>query len=130
MADTFEAHKNRLDEFRRHLQCVEGATGLVVAVGNKIASVDLFDKPSTCRKVWERLLTGVIMDALEAGSVEKPAEKSDAENLLTTLRDLPWEQTTAVGTGEEYRATGANDKHATVLVCDGAVVLGSVVMAG
>src|SRR5881409_313774 len=32
--------------------------------------VDLFDKPETCRKVWDRLLSGVVLDALEAGEPE------------------------------------------------------------
>ena len=70
MADTYEAYQGRLDEFRERLQYVEGATGLAVAVGPKVVAVDLFDKPSTCRKVWDRLLSGVVMDALEAGQPE------------------------------------------------------------
>jgi len=45
---------------------VEGATGLAVAIGNKVVALDLFDKPATCRKVWNRLLSGLVLDALEA----------------------------------------------------------------
>ena len=129
MADTYETHKDRLAEYRERLKYVEGATGLAVAVGKKVVSVDLFDKPSTCQKVWDRLLTGVIMDALEAGPAEERVEKADTEKLLVTLRDSSWEQTKAVGAGEEYRS-GADDKHASALVYDGSVVHGSLVMAG
>jgi hypothetical protein len=129
MADTYEAYKDRLAEFRERLKYVEGATGLAVAVGKKIVSVDLFDKPSTCRKVWDRLLTGVIMDALEAGPVEERVEKMDTEKLLRTLRDSSWEQTKAVGEGDEFRC-GSEDKHASVLVYNGTVVHGSLVVAG
>jgi hypothetical protein len=129
MADTYETYKDRLAEFGEHLKYVEGAIGLVVAVGTKIVSVDLFDKPSTCRKVWDRLLTGVIMDALEAGSAEERVEKTDTEKLLGTLRDSSWEQTKAVGEGDEFRC-GSEDKHASLLVYNGTVVHGSLVVAG
>jgi hypothetical protein len=129
MADTYETHKDRLAQYRERLKYIEGAIGLAVAVGKKVVSVDLFDKPSTCRKVWDRLLTGVIMDALEAGPTEERVEKLDTEKLLTTLRHSSWEQTKAVGAGDEYRY-GADDKHASALVYAGAVVHGSLVVAG
>ncbi len=45
----------------------------------------MFDRPSTCGKVWDRLLSGVVMDALEAGTPEKVAEVAD-EGLLSGLR--------------------------------------------
>lgn len=128
MADTYETYKDRLAEFHRQLKYVEGATGLAVAVGKQIVSVDLFDKPATCRKVWDRLLTGVIMDALEAKPASETAGKVDAERLLSTLRDSTWEQTTAVGVGDEYRI-GSDDRHASALVFDETVVHGSLVVA-
>lgn len=129
MADTYEAHKDRLTEFQDRLKYVEGAIGLAVAVGKKVVSMDLFDKPSTCRKVWDRLLTGVIMDALEAEPAEERVEKAATEALLMSLQNSSWEQTKAVGVGDEYRY-GSEDKHASALVYDGAVVHGSLVVAG
>ena len=104
MSDTFDSYKERLAEYQNRLKYVEGATGLAVAVGNKVVSVDLFDKPSTCQKVWDRLLSGLIMDALEAGPEKEQVEKADAEKVLALLRQSSWEQTKAIGTGEEYRA--------------------------
>ena len=65
MSDTFEAHRKRLDEFREKLHYVEGAVGAAVAVGGKVVTIDLFDKPTTCGRVWNRLLSGAILDALE-----------------------------------------------------------------
>lgn len=129
MADTYESHKNRLAEYRDHLKYVEGATGLAVAIGNKVVSVDLFDKPATCRKVWDRLLSGVIMDALESGTMEERVNKLETEKLIMAFRDSFWEHTKSVGEGEEYRF-GAGDMHASALVHDGAMVHGSLVVAG
>jgi hypothetical protein len=130
MADTYEAHQGRLAEYRDRLKYVEGATGLAVAVSGKLVSVDLFDKSSTCRKVWDRLLTGVVMDALEAGPSGKGVESADVQGLLAVLRSAPWKQSPAVGAGEEFRAELEGDRHASALTMDGAVVHGSLVVAG
>ena len=34
------------------------------ALGGKVVSVDLFDKPATLAKLWDRLLQGIALDAL------------------------------------------------------------------
>src|SRR5262249_34476266 len=100
MAGTYTAHPDRLSEVAGRLQYVEGASGLAVAVGGKVVSVDLFDKPATCRKVWGRLLTGVVMDALEAGPTEEAVGQEKVEEALACLRRAPWQQTQPVGVGE------------------------------
>ena len=56
MADAFDAYKDQVAEFQEKLKYVEGASGMAVVIGKKVVGCDLFDKPSTCRKVWDRLL--------------------------------------------------------------------------
>ena len=58
MSDTFENYKERVAEFQDKLKYVDGASGVAVAIGKKIVAVDMFDKPATCQKVWNRLLSG------------------------------------------------------------------------
>jgi hypothetical protein len=129
MADTYETYQNRLVEFRDRLKYVEGATGMAVGIGKKIVSVDVFDKPSTCREVWDRLLTGVILDALEAGATENRADAASAQESLSLLRDAPWQNTAAVGAGEEYRFDTKDDKHGSALAFKDTVVHGSLIVA-
>lgn len=129
MADTFENHRERLDEFRESLRYVEGATGVAVAVGTRVVAMDLFDRPSTCAKVWNRLLSGVVMDALEAGPADQVAQPSDVEGLLARLKDGEWEPAPAVGEGQEYRYDADAETHASALVCGGSVLHGSVAVA-
>jgi hypothetical protein len=129
MADTYEHYRERLEEFRQTLQYVEGATGLAVAVGAQVVSIDLFDRAETCRKVWDRLLSGVVMDVLEAGQPEKCAEVADVEALLGRLRGSSWEPSPAVGEGREYRSEVDERTHGSTLVCEGSVLHGSVVVA-
>jgi hypothetical protein len=130
MSDTFEAHRKRVEEAQERLQYVEGAIGAAVVVGGKVVSCDLFDKPATCRKVWKRLLSGVVLDALESGAEQKPAEATDVERVVKGLSGLSWEPADPVGEGEELRASSEGGDHASALVFNGVVVHGSVVCAG
>ncbi len=129
MSDTFEAYRKRLDEFRDNLNYVEGAVGAAVAVGGKVVAIDLFDKPATCGRVWNRLLSGAILDALEVQQTEKQAETADVERALTGLSNLSWEPADPIGEGAEYRAESATGDHASALLFDGTLVHGSVVCA-
>ncbi len=130
MADTYDSYRARMEEFRARLGYIEGASGVAVAVGKEVVALDLFDKPVTCRKAWDRLLTGVVMDALEAKPEDGAAGVSDVEELLARLRVAPWQPAPAVGEGEEYRAEAERETHASALLFGGAVVHGSAVVAG
>ena len=129
MSDTYQSYSARLSEFREHVRYVAGATGIAVAVGNKVVALDVFDKPSTCAKVWDRLLTGVVMDALEADSSAPAAERNEVERLLARLRDSAWEPITPVGVGQEFRFDADSETHASALVFQDSVLHGSVVVA-
>ena len=90
--------------------------------------MDLFDRPLTCRKVWDRLLTGVVMDALEAGPTQEQVGREKVQETLARLRGAPWQQTQPVGVGEEYRSDTEDGRHATALVLDESVIHGSLVV--
>jgi hypothetical protein len=129
MSDTYENYQGRLAEFQERLKYIEGATGMAVAVGKAVVAIDLFDKPSTCAKVWDRMLTGVVMDALERAATDQVAQRADVEGLLARLRDGSWEQAPAVGEGQEFRYDADPETHASALVCGGSVLHGSVAVA-
>lgn len=129
MADTYEKYKAGLASFQERLKYVPGATGLAVAVGQQVVSIDVFDKPATCGKVWSRLLTGVVMDALETAAPAQVASAGDVETLLHKLREAPWEPAPAVGEGQELRSEADPRTHASALVFESSVLHGSVVVA-
>jgi hypothetical protein len=129
MADTYESHRESLAEFRSRLGYVNGAVGLAVAPGAKVVCVDLFDKPATCGKVWDRLLSGFVLDALEAGSAGERPGAAQVHELFTALREAPWRPTRPAGIGEEYRARWENERQASALTYDGTVLHGSLVAA-
>jgi hypothetical protein len=128
MSDTYESRAGRVDEFRKDLGYVDGAVGLAVAVGPKVVALDVFDKPSTCGKVWDRLLSGFVMDALEQPGSGGPAGTPDVDSVLKQLDSAPWTESPAVGEGHEYRAEPAADAHASALTFAASLLHGSAVL--
>jgi hypothetical protein len=129
MSDTFESNQVRLNEFREQLKYVDGACGVAVAVGKKVVAVDLFDRPETCGRVWDRLLSGVVMDALEESRSDEFAQMSDVEALIARLKSRDWEPAPAVGLGQEFRLDPDPATHASALVFEDSMLHGSVVVA-
>ena len=130
MSDTFEQYKERVAGFQDKVKYVDGATGVAVAIGKTVVSVEMFDKPATCQKVWNRLLSGFVLDALEAKTDEAQANAAEVQAMLTTTNGMTWEKAEAVGEGEEYRAESGADVHASALTFKESPVHLSVVMAG
>ncbi len=130
LSDAFGAYDARIREYREKLKYVDGASGVAVAIGQQILSIDFFDKPATCQQVWDRLLSGVVFDAMEAKPTDRFASPADVQQVLATARELPWTSTAAVGEGEEYRAESARGDHASALLFQDTIVHGSVLVAG
>jgi hypothetical protein len=128
MSDTYDQCQRQLEAFRNRLDYVEGASGLAVAIGPDLVAIDLFDKPATCRKVWNRLLSGFVMDALEAQIGRLPANAAEVEAAWKKLEFASWESAPAVGEGEEFRADVEGGTHASALTFESSVIHGSAVM--
>ena len=129
MSDAFDKYQERIDSFRQKLTYVDGAVGAAVAIGKKVVLIDVFDKPMTCQRVWDRLLSGVVFDALESEAADQSASAEDVEKLIAEVNDLPCEQTVAVGEGNEFRAESARGDHASSLTFRDTIVHGSIVTA-
>lgn len=106
MADTYEARRESIDDFSERLQYAEGSNGVAVAIGGRVVAIDLFDRPETCRKVWRRLLSGMVMDALEQPPAEASIGAGEVTRDLTMVREAEWSRVDAVGLGEELRSSG------------------------
>ncbi|MCC9609067.1 hypothetical protein LOC68_07095 [Blastopirellula sp. JC732] len=131
MSAAFEANEERRAEYQAKIKYVEGATGLAVAIGQQVVAVDLFDKPSTCQEVWNRLLTGFTMDAIaaSAGKAAKgEATIDDVDRLYQKAATAAWEKGATVGEGEEYRAEFEEDQGSALTLSDN-LIHGSVLAA-
>jgi hypothetical protein len=125
MEDTFVANQTKIDHFSDQFQYPKGAVGLAVALGDKLVAVDLFDKASTCKKVWRRLLSGFILDGMARSSETGQLTQTAVEETLSTLGRSSWEQVKPVGDGEEYRVKPSDGVQASALAFGDALVHGS-----
>ena len=129
MSDAFDAYSDTIDDYKSRLKYVTDAIGLAVAIGANVIALDVFDKPATCEKVWNRLVSGYVFDALEASQADTIASVSSVEQLLAKLAASSWEKVKAIGEGEDYRAESTNGDHASALVFDGTILHSSIVAA-
>jgi hypothetical protein len=125
--DTFTVYRESMGEFYEKIQYPDGASGMVVGVGKRVVCCDLFDKPSTCKAVWNRLLSGFILDALETEANTRPIVVDEVETLVRAFNELPWKPVQAVGDGEEYRAASPDGDFASTLCLHGSLIHGSLV---
>lgn len=128
MSDTYGKYEESLAQAQKAMQYVPGACGLAVAIGSQVVTADLFDKPATCQKLWDKLLSGMVLDALMEAKDQTSPDASQVENLVNDARHAAWAQAEAVGDGQEYR-TEFDGKVGSALVLDGTLVHGSVVAA-
>lgn len=134
MEDTFESHRAKLSELQKEFQYVEGAAGAAIALDKQVVCLDLFDKPATCRKVWDRLLSGVLLEALsppwgDQAAADHVASVADVERFLAGLAAVPWESPVAAGEGREFRSPAAHATQSSALCFADHVVHTSAVAA-
>jgi hypothetical protein len=128
LADSYQKYEQNLAEARNALKYVPGACGLAIAIGPQVVTADLFDKPATCEKVWGRLLSGLVLDALVEGQAKRSPDPAQVNQFLHEVRNAAWTPTETVGEGQEYRAE-FNGQVGSALLLGGALVHGSVVAA-
>ncbi len=124
MEAAFEALRKQASDLRKAMRYAENATGLAVALGKRVVELQLFDKPDTCRKVWDRLLSGVLLDAVTEASSDEAPNVHEVQRFLEGAVEVEWVQVPAVGLGKEYRLD-LPDLQGSALVVDGVLVHGS-----
>lgn len=129
-SDTVKRYRGRISDYQKNIPYVAGASGLVVAVDGKSLALDFFDKPSTCQKVWPKLLTGFAIDALQAKPDASQPDAAAVERFVDSAIGASWNSTPPVGEGEAYRADIATDIHGSKLTLRGSIVHASVLNCG
>jgi hypothetical protein len=124
LTDVLETHRDRVDNLRCRLPYPGGASGIMVVLGGKVVAADVFDKPATLEKLWDRLVQGVVLDSLEFCG---PGCQADGNEIAVRLykemvRNVRWQRVTSVGLGETYRVAGGDDSMATALFVEGVPV--------
>jgi hypothetical protein len=117
---TYAARAHDVGDVATRVPYPEHATGLAVAIGGELVSLDLFDKPATCRFYWRWLVDGAALEAI-GRPVGRGVGPSEVHHLFAELRRAEWRRVTPVGEGDEARAR-TPDLAASLLSCEGQLV--------
>ena len=106
LTDGFEAVEAKLQEYRDHLQLPDGAAGIVVARGDQIVGMDLFDSSETLSSLWKRLSDAYFFDALRNRRRRKKTAMELAGHFVKQAADCAKPRVPALGLGSELEISG------------------------
>ena len=110
-----------VDALVAQLRPVDGQRGVVVAAGDRIVSLDLFDKASTLAAYWDGLVAGYAMEAI--GNPPPAFSLADAETFATRVLATAVTEAPGVALGTEFHLDDADgDLTGTGLAWEGTVV--------
>jgi hypothetical protein len=126
MSDIYEQESGRLEDYVRQFAILEGQSGAIFAVGERMTGLDLFDSSDTFRKLFPKLLRSYGLDALE--QARQKGTEADAQStstkvdaFLAQVAKAKAEEFPAVGEGVDIRLSCKNLQGAA-LVADNHVV--------
>ena len=115
--DSYESAEPRLKRFHDDLTPGESWSGALFCFGDRIVGLDLFDKPSTLRLLWPKLVRAYAFDSIEderRGTVERSA----AEEWLNGLSRTAVDSFPSEGIGTDVRLEGDRLVGAMLMVDD------------
>ncbi len=122
MADMYSANHKRVEDYVKEFRAEKRQAGAMFAIGDRVEGFDLFDCPTTLKKMLPKLIRSFAIDALESVDTDsRVPEPADAESFLDKIRDARAETYPAVGMGMDIRLNGPGVV-AGGLVADGKVV--------
>ena len=104
MADVFEQHQTRVEDYVGAFSAETGQTGAVFAIGDKIEGLELFDCDETLDDMLPKLIRSYAIDAIETVEAHRrnPSGVS-ADAFIQHLARAEVETYPAVGLGTEVR---------------------------
>ena len=118
----FSTHADSLEDFVTGCQPVDGQVGALFAVNGALVGFDLFDQPSTLRKILPKLVRSVAVDAIDAADVADDSAPASltarAVQFIAVAANAPQHRAPAVGMGEDVRLTAPRIAGAALAVDD------------
>ncbi|MBI4601469.1 MAG: hypothetical protein HY721_05835 [Planctomycetes bacterium] len=99
----YEDHDARLAKAVEQLGVPEDCSGAVFAVNGSVAGAVLFDRPSTLRKLWSKLVKSYALDAFEAPEAPLRAGRAEAASWLERALATPGKSFKSPGLGSDVR---------------------------
>lgn len=106
LTDGYVANEEKLAEFRQHFLLPPDAAGVLVARGEQIVGMDLFDSPSTLAALWDRLRDAYFLDALRDRKELPPLSEECARAFLDRVSTAARARRSALALGDELEIVG------------------------
>jgi hypothetical protein len=122
MVDIYQQQHERLRGIEDGFAPLPRQVGAVLAIGSRVAGVELFDSSATFAKFLRKLIGSYALDATEEGEdAGATPDLAQVRAFLRTLEDAPGERFKVLGEGKDVRRSGAQIVGAALAV-GGAVV--------
>jgi len=106
MADVFETHRHRVDDYVAAFAAETGQVGAVFAIGDNVEGLELFDCHETLADMLPKLIRSYAIDAIETvESHRRNPSAISADAFIQRLANADVETYPAVGLGTEVRLT-------------------------
>jgi len=106
MADVFETHRHRVEDYVGAFTAEAGQVGAVFAIGENIEGLELFDCNETLADMLPKLIRSYAIDAIEqVESHRRNPSSISADAFIQRLAKADVETYPAVGLGTEVRLT-------------------------
>jgi hypothetical protein len=119
-----EENRRKISSIEQHMQRVprlyEDTVGIIVAVADRIVSVDIFVNPQTFKKLWPKLIKSAALSAISSDSTGSVTQ-NEAADFLRTLHDKDYTQRPAVDLGLEFSVVD-NEVNLNALVYRSSVI--------
>lgn len=106
LTDGFEAAREKLQQYREELPLPSGTSGVLMARGEEVVGMDLFDSPDTLQTLWERLSDAYFFDALRNHKRRDEASRKLARQFLQGIAARVKPRVPALGLGDELEIDG------------------------
>jgi hypothetical protein len=118
LTDGFVAAEDKLEEYRHQLKLPEQAAGVLLASGNRVLGMDLFDSPKTLSVIWKRLSDAYFFEAVRNDQEKPPVNRELAQEFLTNVIENTRPRVPSLGLGQELEIAGNGVVGAALLYAD------------
>ena len=120
MSDVFASHEADLEAFVEHILPGAYFAGAVFCIGDRIAGMDLFDKPDTFAKLAAKLVRSYGLDAID-GDTDTPPTRGKISDFLGQVGAVKPDVHPGVGMGQDLRIS-VSDLSGGALELDSTVI--------
>ena len=106
MRDVHEGRRHDIEDYEKHFPCMDSQQGIMVAIGGRVAGMDLVSYPCAYALLHGKLVRSYVMDAVLVGDGNKGLDMAEAEQFLDDMAGCEVSRYKSVGHGWDVRFEG------------------------